>query len=75
MTIRTTSIVLLGSLLAGCSVPAPVEPQASSAAVCEALQPSFPIGYHGGYRGVGGDTLDTIARVRVANARFAAACR
>lgn len=32
------------------------------------------VGYHGGYRGVGGDSADTISRIRAANARFAAAC-
>jgi hypothetical protein len=41
----------------------------------EATRPSFPILYHGGYRGIGGDTSDTIARIRAANACFAAACR
>jgi len=70
--IRTIWIALASIALAACAARS-VTPSAGG--VCEALRPSFPIGYHGGYRGVGGDTSDTIARVRVANARFAGACR
>jgi hypothetical protein len=72
MKIRTISIVLASLALAACAARG-VTPSASG--VCEALRPSFPIGYHGGYRGVGGDSADTIARIRTANARFVAACR
>ena len=77
MILRTLIVLLAtmaGSLpLAGCLNDRAPQ-RANSAAVCEAMRPSFPIAYHGGYRGVGGDSTDTISRIRAANARFIAAC-
>ena len=80
MKIRTISIDRSAMLTAGLASLAlaacaarGVTPPAGG--VCEALRPSFPISYHGGYRGVGGDSADTIGRIRIANARFVAACR
>jgi hypothetical protein len=42
--------------------------------ICEAMRPSFPMSYHGGKAGGRGDTIGTITRIPVANARFVAAC-
>ena len=78
MILRTLIVLLAivaGSLPLGGCLGDHAPPRASNAAVCEALRPSFPIDYHGGYRGVGGDRTDTISRIRAANARFDAACR
>jgi hypothetical protein len=71
-----TLIISIGSLLLGaCSATiAPVPTTPASSLVCEAMRPSFPMSYHGGKAGPGGDTIDTITRIRVANARFIAAC-
>lgn len=72
--IRTISIAFASAALvagllviAACSTaPAPA---AAAASVCEALRPDLPVKYHA-------TTTDaeTIANIRRANARFAAAC-
>lgn len=62
------SIALCSLLLTACATNG-VGSTASTPAVCEALRPAMPIAYHGN-----SDTADTIARIRAANARFAAAC-
>jgi hypothetical protein len=73
MRIQTTltlagSLALLGGCLGG-DAPPPVTSAPRTPAVCEALRPDMPIAYHGK-----ADTADTVARIRSANARFAAAC-
>jgi hypothetical protein len=71
MKTRTILTALASLVVASC---AGVAVTASDAVVCEALRPAMPIAYHGGHDGVGGDTPDTVARIRLANARFAKAC-
>lgn len=66
MPTRTIWMLALSIALGGCSG---LTVTASDAAICEALRPSMPILYRGSL-----DTPDTIARIRSANARFAAAC-
>lgn len=76
--IRTISIACASAagaaFLVACAAAPPLP---AAASVCEALRPDMPVKYHGGPDGKGGagyDTPDTVARVRLANARFAAAC-
>lgn len=65
---RTISTAFLSLFLTACATNG-AGSTASTPAVCEALRPAMPIAYHGN-----SDTADTIARIRAANARFAAAC-
>ena len=70
--IPTTLMLAASLVLAGCmgdAAPPPVTAIPTSAAACEALRPAFPILYHGKT-----DAPDTQARIKSANARFAAAC-
>lgn len=79
LTILTISTVAVVSGCASLSQPAsqPIPMQAA----CEAMRPSFPIPFHGPYKQNGKyvydnttDRVDTIQRVREANARFKSVC-
>ena len=57
--------------LSGCTMgyEVPVSSTPSTQAACEAMRPDLPVLYHSQ-----GDTPDTVARIRKANARFNAVC-
>jgi len=70
LSIRMTATIAASSLLlAACSSHPSVTATPRNNAVCLALQPAMPIQYSGK-----NDTPETVKQVRLANARYQAAC-
>lgn len=67
-TMRTIAIIAVSLLLAGCAGNY-ITPTPRNNTVCQAMSPAMPIQYSGK-----GDTPETVKQVRLANARYSAAC-